>query len=216
MKIYPLHKLHFTTQLQLKNYPYPIDIIYRVLSRKELLNLQNMFYKENSQNNYFKIKLVEQSLVNKNLINEMSDEQINFLYEKIIDISTTKQDDLELLEKLFWISQSDELSGDTWNCDKCKEKGLQEERNCPMITDKPKYIGVWFGEDYFFCPKYDLIKYNELIGSAFNAYSMFDKGVLPEAGGLYDQTNWFIDSAFTIKLLVSEKERKDMEKLNKD
>jgi len=114
------------------------------------------------------------------------------------------------------------LTKDTWKCEVCKQRQLDKVRNCGFLggadKDKNKFYTDSFVLDvggvlYTHCPIYDVDAI--LLNDAMTCYSMYEKGLLPEKGGVYDQTEFFVISSTIVTNKLAEHERKEMEKLKK-
>jgi len=196
MDKYPIHKLEFTYKTHLVDEGLPVIIEYRVLSKAELLNLHSKYYIQNSPNNTYKFKIVYTSLLNayKEYTELLSDNELNDIYNNIVKYSTINVDTLEELKDSFTISSHQPLQTDTFDCAYCKETGyLQKTRNCGYLTDcsdcNKDFTYVIDGKLYRQCPK-SLVN-TMLLKAGYDCYFMYNKGLLPEQGGMLDQTEFF-------------------------
>ena len=215
MEIYPIHKLEFSYELKEYQDLIGYTIEYRVLSKKELLNLTSKYYKENTPNNTFKLNVVKTSILPKyyKFIELLSDNTINDLYEKIMKVSEVTTELINELERSFKITNSENLKSDTWNCEVCKARGLQKARNCGFLKDcddcdKTFQIFVE-GELYHQCPL-SLID-NNLLQAGYQCYFMYNKGLLPESGGMFDQTMFFNEVALSVFSWIEEQKGGDLD-----
>ena len=210
--MYPIFKQKYTYTYNKKSSIFPTNITYQVLSKKELSNLKSQYPKQNT----FKAEVVLASTKNSNLVNELSEKQFNELFTNILKLSEIDTETVTKIKQLFTLSNAKELQSETWDCSNCKERGLQESRNCPYLKQKTDFEFFLSGELYTYCPVYDIEENKELFYSSMYSYSMFSKKLLPEDGGLFDQTDFFITSSFTIDSLIKELEAKEYKRLNKE
>jgi len=191
----------------------------RVLSKKELeaLNEYNQDVENRAETAY---------LIYSMAIDYVEDEQGNRLsydalpYPVCVEIahyilneSIISPEMLEALELNIRLQFSDELKSDNWKCSICREKRLDRVRNCGYRNelDKNKDFKIQIGEHiYTHCPIYDIDK--DLIASAIECYNMFNSGFLPDAGGLYDQTQFFITASSLVGNAIQKRREKEMEK----
>lgn len=127
----------------------------------------------------------------------------------ILDISQLTAEELEKLQLSIEIKFDKKFQTDTWNCKICQRKKLDRMRNCGFRNEKNKLkdFNIIVGDKlYTYCPIYDIDK--ELLSKAIECYNLYEKGFLPEQGGLYDQTQFFIIASN----LVAEKVQKEHEK----
>jgi hypothetical protein len=196
---YPICKLEYNYILSSEDIEDTI-LTYRVLSKKELLQLQNKYYYEDSPtNNLFKLNIVKTAVIDFD-IDLLPDNVIDDLFVKVLSVSKITQDTLKDLKHSFDITNDKKLRGDTWNCETCKERNLQNSRNCPLLKDK-KDCNTDFqmlvnSELYTECP-IGLVN-QDLLQSAYDCYYMYTKGHLPEEGGMYDQSEFFITVAISM------------------
>lgn len=196
MEIYPINKLEFTYTTHIKENSLPIDIEFRVLSKKELLNLHSKYFIQNSPNNNYKFNIVKTSVLPefKEFINDLSDVEIDNIYKTIINYSTIQVELINKLHESFTIVNHQPLQTETFDCDYCKETGyLQKTRNCGFLTDckdcNEDFVYVIDGNAYKQCPK-SLVDM-KLLKAGYDCYYMYNKGLLPESGGMLDQTEFF-------------------------
>jgi hypothetical protein len=190
--VYPICKLEYFYILSSDEFEDKV-ITYRVLSKKELLQLQNKYYDENSPtNNLFKLNVVKLSVIDFD-VDYLSDNVIEDLFTEIMKVSKVTNELLKDLQHSFDITNDEKLKGDTWNCEVCKGRNLQYSRNCPFLKDKSKcdtsFQILIQGELYTECP-IGLVN-QELLQAGYDCYFMYSKGHLPEIGGMYDQTEFF-------------------------
>jgi len=215
---YPIHKLQYGIDLELNDYK-EVKLIYQTLSRRELINLTNIYYNDNTNQSIFKYQVVLTSLVgkSKSYIEFLPDQVIEDLFNKIIEISTFDNSIISKLKKSFNISMAEELQSKTWNCETCKASGfLQKARNCGYLEDCKDCDKTFFmivdGDEFTQCPK--SVIDNELLNIGFECYYMYNKGLLPEEGGIYDQTDFFFQVSVAMYDWITAREKQNNPMMN--
>jgi len=139
---------------------------------------------------------------------------------KIIEESEVFEDTYQALLDSYELSKFTQGS-DTWDCEVCKSKGLDKYRNCALLGNNKKG-SKGYQEDFTVrigkrilreCP-INLID-KDIIEIAYEAYSMYDKGLLPCDGGLYDQTRAFVVFSRFIDNEIEKEKLKEMKKQNR-
>lgn len=197
-------------------------IEYRALSYKELLFLRENFFDKNMRHSskpfileyaiirYWNIqdtngndiknttKLIE--ILPQDYINLLSDEIIrNSLYPEGYSYQATTGLDLAM---------DDKFQSDDWNCEECQLRSLHKQRNCGYVDKEEwssKFMLVVGTETFYECPMFQLDQ--QTIGDMFKSYSMTELGLLPDDGGLYDQTEFFVTSSRLVKNKVKTMEK---------
>ncbi len=195
----------------------------RILSKKELeaLSEYNADKEVRSETSYLiysmAIEYVEDDKGNRLTYNELPYAVCVEIAEFILKESIISPEEYEKLVLNIRLHFAEELKSDNWNCEICKNKRLDRVRNCGFRgeLDKNKDFKVQIGEHiYTHCPIYDIDK--ELIASAIECYNIFSSGFLPDSGGLYDQTQFFITSATLVDSAYKKQQEKEMkEELSK-
>ena len=206
-----------TYQATHKNTLLPLYITYKTLTKQELINCQTQStINDNFQFNYYKYLIIKTSIQEIENIDILNDDDYNKLFDEIIKKSKVSEDIEQVLTKTFHILSDKNSANDTWNCEVCKERGLQYSRNCPLIDEGDKDFNyIIQGEVYKSCPIGETLNTKELYNSAFYSYNLYKKGLLPNSGGFFDQTDFFVTSVSIIENLISEYEQKELEKMNK-
>ena len=202
---------------------YPISIIdgfekdiafFRVLSKREINNLYSLY---SNSKFAFMINTLKISLSDEKIIDELSDKEIENIYTTIMELSIPTNKHLTLLKDVFNLSNDNALQSDTWSCEVCKERNLQKVRACGYLPEEERdksfqiYAG---GAIHKICPIYKVQKYNDLMSSAYEGYKYYRKGLMPEPGGMYDQTSWFIELSLKLDNLIKIKQAEDIKKDN--
>ena len=142
-------------------------------------------------------------------VQQLTPRDIEYIYEKLLEISIITPEQLKKLGDMMSIQFSPQFRDDSWNCSVCQAKKLDYTRACGYLPkDKrdpapmlPKINGVRFEQ----CP-ISLLDYY-ILQQASRAYGLLEVGLLPEAGGLGDQTEWFVRAALLYKRKMAEAER---------
>ena len=188
-----------------------IDVEYRALSYKELEGIQNKYTNKKNQST---ITIVKQSLINKEDFIYLTQKDLDILFTHVVDNSIVTNADMETIKTAVNISLEDNFKDDTFrSCKLCQEKGLDKQRNCPMLDEVTHDKMVFYiinNAKVHVCPM-DSIN-SPLVNDAFRAYTMYDNGFLPTEGGLYDQSMFFVEVSSLIKGLINSHQSKMMYK----
>lgn len=118
------------------------------------------------------------------------------LVDTLIKYFYITQEDKKKIQQAIDFTLSDRFSDDTWQCENCQKKGLDKQRNCPLLPkeEQDKYYNPLFsiplgGEKLYQCP-IGLIDHH-LVVAINEAYGFLSKSILPEKGGMGDQTLFF-------------------------
>ena len=193
----------------------------RGLSYGELESLSNYLTPENQHQfayNLCKIAILEIEDADGDLhtISSLPPPVIQETANFIMEMSTVTDEEAEKLLLNVEISMDSTFKGDSWKCEVCQYKKLDRVRNCGYRNekDKNKDFSVMVGKQlYRYCPIYDLEP--QLLDAAIECYIMYDKGIFPDAGGLYDQTRFFVLSSRIFSNKVREEEMKELKKQQK-
>lgn len=142
------------------------------------------------------------------LVNQLSNEDIRFLYEKLTTISMMTQDQIESLGMILQIQFDPQFREDSWNCESCQKKKLDYSRACGFLPEDKRDPAAMLpridGKRFTQCPISMIDGY--AASQASLSHTLFTSGVLPEAGGLGEQTEWFVRAALTYKRKLAEAE----------
>lgn len=149
------------------------------------------------------------------VINVLTQEQIDEIYSFILSCSMYTEDIHKATSLSIKLSMEEKFSSETWDCEVCKSKGLDQARNCKFREDldsirDPSFQLLVSGEVFTECPMY--YKDDYLLSEAIACYTAYDKGILPDEGGLLDQTEFFIATSATIRDYKARLEREAIEK----
>jgi len=198
-----------------------LNITFSALSHKELTALEQFI--ETNQSNEFSyqscklaISSIEDNFGNELTLSDLTSPLINEIGEVILEYSSITNSDYEKLETSVNISLDNTFKSESWKCSVCKAKRLDKIRNCGFLGEKEKSkdFKVYLSNQvYTYCPIYDVDA--ELLNSAIDCYSMYDKGMYPDSGGLYDQTRFFIISSQLMANKIRDMELKEAKKNSK-
>ena len=194
------------------------QITFRALSYKELNALTNLL--SQNRHNLFSYQVCKTAILEVvddigtiYTIDKLNPEVIMELSEKILEMSSLPEDELQSLQTTVTIAFDDTFKGDSWKCDVCQYKKLDRVRNCGIRGEKEKNkdFSVMVGRQvYHHCPIYDLEP--ALLDAAIESYTMYDKNLMPDEGGLHDQTRFFVISSQIVTQKLREEELKDLKK----
>jgi len=146
-------------------------------------------------------------------VDQLPNKDISHLYTKLIEISTLTLSQLEALEDMLDIQFHPLFQDESWKCEICQKKRLDSTRGCGYLPvekrDKSPILPKIGNRKFTECPISSIDPY--VSSQASIAYSMFSQGVLPETGGLSEQTEWFIRVSLLYKRKIAEAERRAIE-----
>jgi len=147
------------------------------------------------------------------LIKQLPKEDATYLSNKLFEISTVNAEQSERLSQMLDIQFNDAFQDDSWNCTICQEKKLDYARGCGYLPedkrDRAPSLPKVDGKRLTVCPISALDGY--VLNQAGSAHQMLDKGILPEEGGMGNQTDFFVKATTLYKRKISEAERNAME-----
>lgn len=212
--------LYFYTPEQ---YELEVDLLitFTALSHGQLISLDDLYEsKRHSEYTYqtcrLAIKTIEDKEGNILPFTSLSPRTLTDVAAQIMEASSVPQDTLDTLQTSVNIKFGGTFNKETWNCDICKAKRLDKVRNCGYRDEKskdPSFKIVADNQVYTHCPIYDVDQ--DIIADAVDCYVMYDKKLLPDAGGLYDQTRFFVLSSSIITQKIREEEAKEAKKTKK-
>jgi len=211
---------YYTFETTLKNTLLPVFITYKTLSYNELITCYNKsIIKDKFNKKYYQYLIVNTSVIDedKQYIDKLNEKDYNQLFELILEKSKVKENLLENIEKIFTIYSDKNLQNNTWDCENCKARNLHYSRNCP-IEDVPQnddFSYIIKGEVYKTCPIGETLKYQTEYNNAISSYNLYKKGLLPNTGGFYDQTEFFILTSKLLDGLISKYEQEELDRMNK-
>jgi len=202
----------------LKDYLYlskhKYQIIYTALSFKSISNLQEIYM---NYPNQYTVNIVKTALKDKSDFQYLTGEDIDILSRNIIENSTLTNSDMEVIELGLDVVFADAFADESFSdCSICQERGLDKQRNCPLLSKDTHDKGVFYivGKKRIVeCP---MDKANStLVRDALKTYNMLDAGVLPEQGGVADQTMFFYQVAQMVKNYITKEQNKRTEEASR-
>lgn len=206
-------------------------LLLKPLTHATLSKTQELAYLKQNNNDYFKHETIQSILASSiidtrniidfpsytTLVEQLPKKDLEYLYERLMEISSITNTQLENIGDMLSIQFHPQFRDDSWNCQTCQEKKLDYSRGCGYLPeterDKSPRLPRINGKRYDTCPMSTLDGY--VLRQASMAHSMLDAGILPEAGGIGDQTEWFVRSAFLYKRKIAEAERAMMDEHKK-
>jgi len=209
------HKVyHFLTPSSQPN----LELVLKTLSYRELNSLEPYIINGEILKAYyhalrFSIVRIENNKGEILNFSSLTSETIREAGEFILKKSDVTLDELNSLYDSIDIYFDSKFKSKTWNCDYCRKKGLDRVRNCGFRGEKEKRkdfrINVG-NKVYTYCPIYDINK--DLISEAIECYNAYEKGFLPDEGGLYDQTKFFYLASVKLYDKIQQEELKELQK----
>jgi len=209
------HKvIHFITP---STQPF-IEIMARTLSYREINSLEKyMLNGEVLKLYYYALKFALIKIEDKRGVelpfSFLSAETIKEVGKEIFEKSDVTLEVLNRLYDSIEIYFDNKFKAETWKCEVCRAKRLDRVRNCGYRGEKNKKkdFKVYVGDKvYTYCPIYDVDK--NLIAEAIECYNAFEKGFLPDEGGLYDQTKFFYLASLKLYDKIQQEEMKELQK----
>jgi len=187
------------------------DIEYRALSYKELDNIRSKY---SNKTHTLIFNIVKTSLLNKEDISILTYTDLHTLYDNIMYTSILHEDDVDIIKKAVGISLEDSFKDDTFSsCSLCQERRMDINRNCPYLDEKTHDKDVFYIIDnakVSICPMADMN--SPIVNDAFRCYSVAEANQLPTAGGMYDQTSFFVEVSALIKGMINKHTSKELNK----
>ena len=187
------------------------NVEYKSLCYKELENIQSKYaYKRNQH----KIFIIKASLVNKEDFYKLNSDDITTLSSNILETSYITNKDMEEIKNSVGIFMEDTFKDDTFkDCRLCQERGLDKQRNCPLLDSNTHDRMVFYIVDdakVNICPM-DSAN-STMVADAFRCHSLFVNGFMPTEGGLYDQSMFFVESSLLVKNVIDRGQAEAMKK----
>lgn len=142
-------------------------------------------------------------------VRQLSKQDAIFIYDKLMELSVVSKAQLDALDAMLDIQFNPQFSDDSWDCTNCQAKKLDYSRACGFLPEDKRdpspalpRIGT---RRFSVCPISTMDAY--VINKASMCHNMFAEGLLPELGGVGEQTEWFIRTALLYKRKIGEAER---------
>lgn len=186
------------------------DIEYRSLSYLELETIQNKYDNKKFQQ---KIITIKASLLNKDDFSKLTSKDVEVLFTNILKTSQVTNEDMLDIKMAVTILMDDSFKDESFkDCSLCQKRGLDKQRNCPLLNEKthdPMVFYIIDSKKESICP---MDKVNSpIINDAFRCHSMSANGFLPTNGGMYDQSMFFVETSILVKGVIDKAQAKAME-----
>ena len=148
-------------------------------------------------------------------VSQMSLEHKRFLYAKLLEYSVVSEEQLESIESMLDVQFNPMFQDESWECKVCQEKKLDYSRGCGFLDkdkrDSSPLLPRVSGKRIIECPISSIDFY--ILNQASKVHTLWASGNLPEAGGIGDQTDWFVKVALLFKRKLSEAEQASIERV---
>jgi len=205
--VYPKSTL-YTRELIYESTGVSVEV--KALTFKELDTLHSKY---NGKPNSLKVNTVKQALIDKEDFALLNSNQIDELFDIIIDTSSMTVAEYDLVVDSIGIMKEDTFKEATFkSCALCQEKGLDALRNCPKLdkeTHSPDVYYLVINKKLTECPM-DAINDNVLVSDAMQAFMIYKNKMLPMEGGLLDQTTYFYRIAPVVHGLLNTPSLEDL------
>lgn len=129
-----------------------------------------------------------------NLEDAVGSEMYNELIAKVMDLWSPTSEFLSTLVTTVELMLDPRFNDGTWHCPTCQKRGLDKQRNCPLIEDAdhldPMFKLPFMGETITACP---VNKKDETLGRLIlEGHNFREINQLPEPGGMGDQPILFV------------------------
>jgi hypothetical protein len=208
-----------------------VAVLLKPLSYALITKYQETLYMHQQDSSLFKYNtshvVLEDSVIDtrnaldfpdiKTFLKQLPLKDVQFLHVKTMELSVLTSTQLDALGDMLNIQFSPQFQEDSWNCNVCREKKLDYTRGCGFLPENERdpspalpRLGM---RRFSVCPISTLDGY--VVNKASLCYSMLTEGVLPEAGGVGEQSEWFIKVALLYKRKIAEAERNALEEHKK-
>jgi len=149
----------------------------------------------------------------KSFIKQLPKADKEFLLQSILKISVLDNEQYTNISNMLAVKFHPSYSDESWDCTVCQKKGLDYSRGCPKLDpskrDKTPILPKVGAQSFVECPvgvSDDYVAYQ-----AYQAYNFLNNGMMPEAGGIGDQTEWFVKVSLLYKSKLKEAENLALE-----
>ena len=179
--LFPLHFLHTTST--------KATLRLKTLTYLQIKTTEHLF--KSHQHLYF-LEIVKLSLTTPSDISILTPKDIEEIYNTVIAMSLPTDEQLkEISQSLDVIEDKKYQTKDYLSCSVCQEKGLDKQRNCPLLdkSTHSKTVKYVIQDRYIIntCPVYPL-HYKEYVRDALELLDILHLNKLPLTGGLMEQT----------------------------
>ena len=209
--------LYFYTPKQFED-NVEVLVTFSALSHGQLLALENLIDENKpGEFTYQSCILAIKTVVNNSgepvPFSSLSPNTLLDVSNRILEMSSVPQDKLNILQKAINIKFNSQFQSETWDCVVCKSKRLDKVRNCGYRSEQDKDPNFRIHVDnqvYTSCPIYGVD--TDILADAVDSYIMYDQKLLPDAGGLFDQTRFFVIASTLVTQKLRDEEIKEAKK----
>ena len=198
-------------------------VLLKPLSYATLGAIQDQLYLKQQNDKYFKFDTYQTILQEAirdtrnfidfpnagSIVTQLPTSDLKYLYDSLIEISTMSFKQIEALDDMLTIQFSPQFRDDSWNCTTCQDRKLDYSRACGFLPENKRdpapYLPKVGNKRFTQCPISTIDGY--VTKQASLAYGFMEAGVMPETGGIGNQTDWFVKVAILYKKKVAEAER---------
>ena len=203
------------------------SVLLQPLTHAEISNTQELHYINTQNKELVNVQTPRSILVSqiiesrgainfpstKAIVDQLPSSDVSYLYKKLMEISTVSREKLDEVAAMLDIQFNPVFQEDSWDCRICQEKKLDYTRGCGFLDedkrDKNPALPRIGGKRITICPISTLDSY--VISQASHAHGLFTAGILPEDGGIGQQTEWFVHIALLYKRKIAGAERNSLE-----
>lgn len=184
-------------------------VSYSSLIQLTLLQLDTQF---RELPNTMKIATITKSLTNPKDISKLIMEDVDIIYDKILEISLVSRKELDgIIDSIMVLEDEKYSTKEFQSCSLCQEKGLDKVRNCPMLdesTHNKRIVPYTFKSDpnklTRVCPMYE-VNNSEDLPKALELMTMLELHTLPLSGGMLEQTPFVNEVSKIVKPMIDKK-----------
>ena len=157
-----------------------------------------------------------QILSTKDTLSILPNDIVNELLSFIFDIAMYSDDFLKVLRSSLHVVMDPRFSGESWTCQTCQARGLDKQRNCPFLAKEehdPHITYPTYSGTVIECPVGHVDKL--ISNKAVEAFNYRSQGMLPEDGGIRNQTVFFMTASQEMENIRSYYEEQEVKKASK-
>lgn len=200
---------HFLSTFQLSDYISKLDGVHTNTIERAIFEYCIVDFNNVTDSNGNKVEISQ-------LIKVLPLAITNELLEFIFSISMYTDEFVEILENSLYTLYNPRFQDPSWKCSMCQARKLDKQRNCPFLSKEdhdprvsyPTHSGV-----SLVCPMGNIDSL--VINKALEAYGYKDKSLLPEDGGIRNQTLFFMLASQKVEEISNYYERKREENAKK-
>lgn len=148
----------------------------------------------------------------KDLVKVLPLEIINELLTFIFEISMYTDDFLSEMENSIYSVYNPRFQDESWGCDYCQERKLDRQRNCPFLPKEDHDPHITYPTHSGTVRECPMGNINVLLtNKAVEAHRYREQSLLPEDGGIRNQTVFFMIASQKVMEISNYYENKRME-----